>query len=82
MAITEPAGAEAPAGLDELLDFLLALREFHAPARARQTEPLWEPARSCRCGPRAIPVADDVWYGKAWLRCVKCGRDVDQGDGT
>lgn len=64
-----PAGASAPAGLDELATLQPELHDAPAPAIRR----LGELSRPCRCN-HPLGVVDD-WY-PSWVRCLLCGRDV------
>jgi hypothetical protein len=72
-ASVREGGASAPpdpVGLDEIVAWLLGLRDLGPVCVA---EP-WKPSRPCRCS-HPIPLADKS-YGAVWVRCVLCGRDV------
>jgi hypothetical protein len=71
MAVTELAGASAPAGLDELIERLLERHnlQLNTPAILRPGEP----GRPCRCD-HPIGVPDDRLPN--WVRCLLCGRDL------
>jgi hypothetical protein len=77
------ATAPFPDTVDELVALLFdGLTSVDLLAEQRRTQD-WRVARRgrpCRCE-RPIPLADEGWFGVAWVRCVLCGHDVWEGEG-
>jgi hypothetical protein len=66
-----------PDDLDDIVARLIELRDIAFPRRA--AEELWKPSTTCLCE-RPLPLADE-WF-PSWVRCLHCGRDVDDNAGA